>query len=74
MITSDDVYVKSLFNEILCGKKNNLSEIDVSGYKKLEQQNPGVFWASDLPDAGYIGHFETTLKYASSQSKNTLAT
>ncbi len=73
LITYDDVYVKSIFNEILCAKKNNLSEINVTGYKKLEQQNPGVFWASDLPDAGYIGHFETTLKYASSQSKNTLA-
>jgi len=73
MDTSDGVFIKSIINDILCAKKNNLSEIDVSGYKKLEQQNPGVFWASDLPGVGYIGHFETTLKYASSQSKNILA-
>lgn len=70
---TDGIYVNGILNAILCAKKNNQSEIDVSGYKKLERQDPGVFWSSELPGISYLGECEVTLKYASSQSKNTLS-
>jgi hypothetical protein len=67
--------VKNIIYDIICAKKNNLTKVTVSDYcqsaysKKLEQQNPGVFWISDLPYNKYFGDFEISLIPAGSNSK-----
>jgi hypothetical protein len=73
--TSTAFLVKDIIYNILCAKKNNVTKINISIYcqsaynKRLEQQNPGVFWNSDLPYNKYFGDFEVSLIPAGSNSK-----
>jgi hypothetical protein len=67
--TEESVYVKSIFDDILCAKRNGLSTIDVSGYDKLMT---GAYWTSYFPDNNYFGVFNVILIYGSSSAKSIL--
>ncbi|MDR2407322.1 MAG: hypothetical protein LBE13_04310, partial [Bacteroidales bacterium] len=76
--TSNEFLVKNIIHDILCAKNNNLTKINISAYcqstynKKLEQQDPGIFWMSDLPYNKYFGDFEVSLIPSGSDSKTYL--